>query len=447
MAVIEEHSDGEETQSNQENSRNSVVEGTDSGIALEQAITSLQIVATAGSQDDSEEEEDGEEDKVWGGGGLKGFLQKPEEPWKILRQYFPSKAGGAPAWLDPLNVPRAKQGSCGICDKPLQFVLQVYAPVDDDETAFHRTLYVFMCTSLACLQQDLNQQGRKEKRKRSIKILRNQLPRRNNFYSSEAPKTDGSEAPLSAGAPLCSWCGTWKGDKICGGCKQTRYCSQTHQMDHWRGSHASVCREAQEKLMARESSANTSSSLDVEVTNSPCTAHPANTNLWPEFELIVDENGEDEDEASDGSLDGRDRVGRLLSEYENTRRLGREQFSSKDVQEVEETSAEVQHWAAFQVHVSKTPEQVIWYLRSADAKPLWPRLDCQPKANDIPVCSRCGGERIFEFQILPQLLYFFKIKDDPDSLDWGTIAVYSCGKSCPGEGYCEEFAWVQPGFS
>jgi hypothetical protein len=30
--------------------------------------------------------------------------------------------------------------------------------------------------------------------------------------------------------PLCSWCGTWKGDKLCGSCKTTRYCSVKHQV-------------------------------------------------------------------------------------------------------------------------------------------------------------------------------------------------------------------------
>lgn len=31
-------------------------------------------------------------------------------------------------------------------------------------------------------------------------------------------------------AALCHWCGTWKGDKICGGCKKSRYCSEKHQV-------------------------------------------------------------------------------------------------------------------------------------------------------------------------------------------------------------------------
>jgi hypothetical protein len=31
-------------------------------------------------------------------------------------------------------------------------------------------------------------------------------------------------------AALCHWCGTWKGDKICGSCKKSRYCSEKHQV-------------------------------------------------------------------------------------------------------------------------------------------------------------------------------------------------------------------------
>ncbi|KAG6557147.1 hypothetical protein Mapa_001074 [Marchantia paleacea] len=446
MAVVEDHSDGIQTE-------NAITHGVsvnnDPEIGLEQTIASLEIVASDGLDVESEEEEeDGEEDEVWGGGGLKGFVSKPDEPWKILRQYFPSKAGGAPAWLDPVKVPQAKHASCGICDKPMQFVLQVYAPLDDDASAFHRTLFVFICNSLACLQQDQNQQRRKEKLKRSVKVFRNQLLRDNDYYSASPPKTDGSELPLCKGAVLCSWCGTWKGDKICGGCKQTRYCSQTHQMDHWRGGHAPGCRLAQEKMKATDEESCTTSSSVVEVADGASLSNPACPSLWPEFELIVDDAADDEDEDSGEGLDERDGVRRLLSEYENRRRnQGREEFSSKDVAELQESSAEEQHWAAFQARVSKTPEQVLWYLRSADAKPLWPRVDGQPKTTDIPQCSHCGGNRTFEFQILPQLLYYFQLNDDPDSLDWGTIAVYSCEKSCSVEGYSQEFAWVQPGFA
>lgn len=47
-------------------------------------------------------------------------------------------------------------------------------------------------------------------------------------------------------------------------------------------------------------------------------------------------------------------------------------------------------------------------------------------------------------QIMPQLLYYFGVKNDPDSLDWATIVVYTCLESCETSmGYKEEFAWVQ----
>lgn len=55
-------------------------------------------------------------------------------------------------------------------------------------------------------------------------------------------------------------------------------------------------------------------------------------------------------------------------------------------------------------------------------------------------------------KILPQLLYYLKLekRNERDSIDWGTLVVYSCSASC-GE-YSrdnvnqvkEEFLWRQP---
>lgn len=51
---------------------------------------------------------------------------------------------------------------------------------------------------------------------------------------------------------------------------------------------------------------------------------------------------------------------------------------------------------------------------------------------------------MFCLQIMPQLLFYFGVRNDPDSLDWGTIAVYTCSASCGSSlSYKEEFAWVQ----
>lgn len=99
---------------------------------------------------------------------------------------------------------------------------------------------------------------------------------------------------------------------------------------------------------------------------------------------------------------------------------------------------------------------------------LYPVL-CGPRGNKETVvirrlafsirtcrCSNCGSPRVFEFQILPQLLYFFDKRavsrgDRPPSEtseypDFATIAIYSCSISCSTEKkgeHIEEYAFVQ----
>ena len=78
-----------------------------------------------------------------------GFCERaPAET--LQRQFFPSKVGGRPAWLDPVDVPTAAQLKCLYTREPLDFLLQVYASVDDEPTAFHRAVFLFVSLSV-CL--------------------------------------------------------------------------------------------------------------------------------------------------------------------------------------------------------------------------------------------------------------------------------------------------------
>ncbi|KAL8463589.1 hypothetical protein ACS0TY_034300 [Phlomoides rotata] len=70
--------------------------------------------------------------------------------------------------------------------------------------------------------------------------------------------------------------------------------------------------------------------------------------------------------------------------------------------------ADKRSWASFEETISRSPDQVLRYSSSAKAKPLWPVFSGRPS------------------KILPQLLYFFNVKNDQDSLDWATIVVYTC---------------------
>lgn len=395
-----------------------------------------------------------------------GFVQAVQEPWKMARQHFPCKVGGTPSWLDPVKIPEGESTQCGICGNPLQFLVQVYAPIGIDDAAyreevFHRSLFLFVCPDMACLQQDQHHQRKRspEKACRSVKVFRSQLPRTNRFYSYEPPSAESS--PTAKGVPVCTWCGTWKATSRCGGCKQVRYCSRTHQLVHWRAGHDSFCRTVQAELAStNQQSDSAESSTDAvqkmvqgvltrvaDVPQQPGVATAVSDKLWPEMELIV---GEEEDTSPSGAHSASTEAEKLLQDYESRRATNGEEFSATDMQDVEESSLDQQHWAAFQARLARAPDQVLRYCRAVGAKPLWPSLQDQPQDVDVPACLNCGGRRMFEFQLLPQLLYFLGVQNetDSDSLDWATIAVYTCAASCNKtdsscEGYVEEFPWVQ----
>lgn len=396
------------------------------GHNIEKALARLHLppqelaIRDTESEEDDEEDEEKEDDPM-----ILGFVRTPENPHSLTRHFFPSKAGGTPAWLDPINIPTGLDSCCGICGNPLQFLIQVYAPIEEKDDAFHRTLSVFMCPSMACLQQDQIEQRKlpMEKPSRSLKVFRCQLARENPFHPVDPPKHDGHDAPLSSGVTLCSWCGTWRGGKICSGCKMARYCNRQHQVNHWRTGHAADCRQ----ILSMSTSVVAGSQNDYLV-------KAASTHLWPELEIIDEEEVDMDSEGLDEQVPENAIAANQRKDEEFLR-----QFTGM------EASRDQKHWASFQARISRYPDQVLRYCRSKNAKILWPRLEGQPRITDIPKCTLCEGPRYFEFQILPQLLYFFKVQNDSDSLDWGTIVIYTCPTSCGMNslGYVQEFAWVQ----
>ncbi|KAJ4763242.1 Programmed cell death protein 2 [Rhynchospora pubera] len=374
-----------------------------------------------------EDEEEDEEDSV-----QLGFVEKPKNPRLLLSHLFPNKAGGLPAWLDPVNLPPDNSRLCGFCGDPLQFLLQIYASIDGKESTFHRTLYVFMCPSMACLLRDQHEQWRHKEGSpsRSVKVFRCQLARSNPYYSSEPPKLDGTDRPLCTGVPLCCWCGTWKGGKLCGSCKKTRYCSEKHQAMHWKSGHKSECY----KLIASDSTIvnNGNGVQDLTVFK-----NGLNNATWPEYEIVIEEESGFEWEKSEGNSSSTG-TSAIVTKYNKT------DEALQSVMDQFEADADKKSWASFEERISRAPEQVLRYCRDATAKPLWPLCSGRPSKTEIPPCRYCKGPLCYEFQIMPQLLYYFGVKNDSNSLDWGTIAVFTCLASCESSiSYKEEFAWVQ----
>jgi len=347
-----------------------------------------------------------------------GFLEECE-PWLLQSRFFRSKFGGRPSWLDLENLPPMSEMKCsGGCDNPLTFLCQVYAPVDTKPDAFHRTIFIFLCKSPKCLQ---------------FKALRCQLSRDNRFYPSEAPMESPDWKPeLTADsfARLCRGCGCGvdgPGGK-CGGCKKVNYCHRLCQVTDWKKRHKHECK-LEEFDPKKEKGV---------------TSHLG----FPEFEIVMagDDGPEVSDEGSDEDEDGEDEV--ESSEMENFRQLEREgktgQLTQEDLAQFDvKEDAELKK---FRKAIRSAPDQVVRYARGK-RRPLWVSNENTPE--EIPACQLCSGERVFEFQIMPQALNHMGLEEgiDSESLDWGTLAIYTCKESCQptdSPAYKTEFVWRQP---
>jgi len=94
----------------------------------------------------------------------------------------------------------------------------------------------------------------------------------------------------------------------------------------------------------------------------------------------------------------------------------------------------------FRKRVAYEPEQIIRYDRGGD--PLWVSPEKIPTRDEIPPCQYCKAARVFEFQVMPQLLNHLGEESIDGALDWGTVAVYTCGEDCQA-GNQVEFIWQQ----
>ncbi|KAG7333943.1 hypothetical protein KOW79_002350 [Hemibagrus wyckioides] len=336
-------------------------------------------------------------------GVVLGFLEEAE-PWQLASAQFPSKVGGRPAWLSQLNLPSAAELECEKCQHPTVFLLQVYAPIAGQERSFHRTLYVFCCKTPACYTANDN---------RCFKVFRSQLPRKNDFYPYDPPPDEepaagaDDERVLGSGVKLCRLCGC-AGHKACSRCHKVTYCCKEHQAIDWKQQHK------------RECSSETSSASGA-----------VNLLLFPEWELVTEpeELPVNDDMPPDSNS------------------LAQVNIASSDLEESElesmalHESKDSEAFQKFKERIAAEPHQVLRYCR--EGSQLWVSSEHVPNKEDIPKCS-CGTNRIFEFQIMPQLLNHLKV-DSPDaSIDWGTLAIYTCAASCDqGKNYSAEFIWKQ----
>ncbi|KAM7173894.1 programmed cell death protein 2 isoform 2-T2 [Macrochelys suwanniensis] len=353
-----------------------------------------------------------------GSGVELGFVEEAA-PWRLRSAQFPSKVGGRPAWLGESGLPGPAELRCGRCGRPCAFLLQLYAPLPGRPDAFHRGLFLFCCRGPACYRPGAPG---------PLRVFRNQLPRKNDTYSydppPDTPPPEGHppvSLQLQCGAHLCRVCGCL-GPKACSRCHRAHYCSKDHQTVDWKLGHKLSCAQ--------------SAQLD--------TAIPDHKFLFPEYEIVIEP--EEMETPGDSQTDAD--THKDLEKHKELEAAGgaSEGFESLD-EEVLEAMAkhetqEDKIFQKFKNQMAAEPEQILRYCRGGEG-PIWISGENIPQMKDIPNCS-CGAQRMFEFQVMPQLLNHLKVDSLGESIDWGTLVVYTCAENCnQANGYMEEFIWKQ----
>jgi hypothetical protein len=177
-------------------------------IKKEEVRVTSEVKVTTSSEDDPDDSGDDEGDDAW---VELGFI----EPMEIIdadrtggstthenpnwSEWDGGKVGGSPHWLvrPPENISAEESITleyptneatflCPKCDDKMSFILQIYAPLDDEDEdgsvrGFHRSLFVFCCTSKLCPFDN-----------QSVRVIRQQLRRKNPFYAHDVESVDAN---------------------------------------------------------------------------------------------------------------------------------------------------------------------------------------------------------------------------------------------------------------
>ncbi|XP_076320723.1 programmed cell death protein 2-like isoform X2 [Tachypleus tridentatus] len=331
-----------------------------------------------------------------------GFIEHSESSY-LSSCFFPSKIGGKPAWLSLTDIPSSSMLRCNVCNEPFVFLQQVYAPLNEKESAFHRMIFIFVCKNPKCCSKNSNL---------NFKVFRCQLPRKNKFYDYDPPnetKENLKKWSVDKFLILCDVCGCL-GDKRCGRCHKKNYCSKEHQILDWKSGHREHC---------------------------GCSNH---TNfLLPEFELVMEHEKYSEEKEEKTESQKLEEYQKFLTSPKADDLVKDSKLFESELEALALKSDKM--YNKFKKRIANEPEQVLRYHRGG--QPLWISSENIPKAGDIPFCP-CGVPRQFEFQVMPQLLNYLNMDELEDSVDWGTLVVYTCSVSCEeGPVYHPEFLWKQ----
>ncbi len=302
-----------------------------------------------------------------------------------------------------------------MCKSQLAYLMQLYAPIDEYPQAYHRVLYVFYCNNPKCARSG-----------KEVKVVRAQCASDADIYKpkkiepekpkEEVPTTKPAAAEsLPAKAPVPS-VEEDKGEPVAAAPKE-----ETKKSKH-------------KKKRKKGAKPGQPHAIDVATEKADVSKHYA-ARISQILSATKDsEIPEDEKEDITALLPGAKETKyekELLKQYEQMEHeLSVEDKEALDleVKDIEEQEFEKEkhkdhYFGLFQWVSLQTPNQVLRYARHfPGVQPLWYRKEGVVRKEQLAKCKNCGGELVFEFQIMPQLFNFVPALA---KVDWATIIVYT----------------------
>ena len=323
-----------------------------------------------------------------------GFADNPRKGDFDLKN-FPSKIGGLPVWLMPLskNIPESFF-TCS-CGEDLSFLLQLYSPLEDKTNSFHRMLYIFFCQK-CWRKKDL------------VKVLRINLPEESSYYNGEEildiNKIINDELTKKINEKL-----------------------KKFTLDEY------FISTAQEKKEASKIYLDFYSNAEEKSINSSDSSY--NRQDIEEDEIVF--NNVKEEKEYDNMVQN------YLKENpgENINKVEEESDDEKENDKMIDSSNNDIILNIFTRVTNYDKKQIIRFYRN-NFYPLWFTQEKMLTTKNTK-CTNCGGDVVFEFQIMP---YLFLIEPKIAFNDIGTIVIYTCKNCCDSKiegGFVEEHGFIQ----
>ena len=353
-----------------------------------------------------------------------------------------SKVGGRPVWFNAVAEDWRRDLRCPQCSFAMEHVFTLYSPIEDVNSKLDRSLIVFACPKQSCCLKSS-----------SWRVFRDQREKARNVPQC---------TPIIAKKSSTSWDFLLNEDALGQENEDIAYLESL----------------LLNKAQLNSPPTNPSTKENVEITSDGISEG------W-----LVDSITEPHDELV--PVEGDRRILSMVEKYldeeedDSVRHLIRERCASEKTSAWNEDDGEEDDYSEgderinradvksvvemnFLRKVSVEPRQVVRYAYGG--RPLWCTHPFPVEANDIPQCSSCGADRVFEAQLMPGILDYlnkseeFKVHDEMGSeekegcgntldirrrhlrkqigFDFGIVAIWSCSESC--HSGKEEFCVVQP---